>query len=218
MDLDLGEEYDERVQEIVYELEESGREAELNSSPSREIKEELIEEEEMSRGSRKTGDEKVSSESTEETERIIIDDSNEESYTIKGVTQEDQDEPDPHGEVPTPISESTPHVGYEMGEGKVSTRPLTAPKKKMWVQPEPREVETGEEVSKSSDDESPVSRRSPTSVMSRDRVMVPEHEVPLYLREPRAFGERTNKTNVRFNDKSGMRNVIGEIGGGKMRC
>jgi len=34
--------------------------------------------------SRKTGDGKVSSESTEETERIIIDDSNKESYTIGG--------------------------------------------------------------------------------------------------------------------------------------
>jgi len=68
MDLDLGEEYDDKVQEILDELEESGREAGLNSSPSREIKEELIEKEEVSRGSRKTGDGKVSSESTEETE------------------------------------------------------------------------------------------------------------------------------------------------------
>jgi len=63
------------------------------------------------RGSRKTGDGKVSSESTEETEQIIIDENNEESYTIRGVIQEDEDEPDPHGKVPTPVSESTLYVG-----------------------------------------------------------------------------------------------------------
>jgi len=111
MDLDLGEEYDNRVQEVVDELEESGREVGLNSSPSREIKEELIEKEEVLRGSRKTGDGKMSNESTEETEQIFIDYSNEESYIIRGVIQEDEDEPDPHGEVPTPVSESTPYVG-----------------------------------------------------------------------------------------------------------
>jgi len=84
MDLDLGEEYDDRVQEIVDELEESGREAGLNCSPSREIKKELIEEEILLRGNRKTGDRKVSSESTEEIERIIIDDSNEELHDKGG--------------------------------------------------------------------------------------------------------------------------------------
>jgi len=69
----------------------------------------------VSRGSRKTGDGKVSSDSTEETERIMIDDSNKERYTIKRVTPEDEDELDPHGEVPTPVSEFTPYDRHEKG-------------------------------------------------------------------------------------------------------
>jgi len=120
MDLDLEEDYDDRVQEIKDEFEESGREAGLNSSPSREVKEELIEKEEMLMGSRKTGDGKVSSESIEETERIIIDDSNKESFTIREVTQEEGEEQEPYGEVPTPVLESTPYKGHGKGGGKVS--------------------------------------------------------------------------------------------------
>jgi len=129
MDLDLGKDYEERVQNIVQELEESGREAGQTSSPSRDIKEELIEREEVSRESRKTGDEKVSSDSTEEVEHIMIDDSVEgESYTIRGVIQEEGDEPDPHGEIPTPVSESTPYEGHEREGRNANSRPLTAPK------------------------------------------------------------------------------------------
>jgi len=97
--------------------------------------------------------------------------------------------------------------------GKVSARPLTVPKKKMWVQPEPREVETEEEDRKSSDDESPMGRRSPMSVIGGGRVMAPEYEVPLLLKEPRAFGDSNNRTHVRFNNRTGMRNVSGEMGG-----
>jgi len=182
MDLDLGEDYEDRVQDMVDELEESGREAGFISFPSREIKEELIKKKEVSRESRKTGDGKVSSDSTEETERIMIEDSNEESYTIKRVTQQDEDEPDPHGEVPTPVSESTPYDGHEKRAGKMNFRPLTAPKKQMWVQPESREVETDEEDRKNSDNESPASRRSPMSVISSGRMIGLEHEVPLHLR------------------------------------
>jgi len=92
MDLDLEKNYEEVVQDIVDELEESGREAGLTSSPSREIKEELIEREEVSRESRKTGDGKVSSDSTEEVEHIMIDDSVEgESSTIREVIREEGD-------------------------------------------------------------------------------------------------------------------------------
>jgi len=39
MDVDLGEEYEQMVQEIVQDLEEAGREAWLTGSPSRGIKE-----------------------------------------------------------------------------------------------------------------------------------------------------------------------------------
>jgi len=61
MDVDLGEDYDLSVQQIVEELEQPGKEAGLSKSPSREIKEELIEREEISREGRKVGDGKVSS-------------------------------------------------------------------------------------------------------------------------------------------------------------
>jgi len=42
MDIDLGDDYEERVHEIVQELEESGREAGSTESPSKTVKEELI--------------------------------------------------------------------------------------------------------------------------------------------------------------------------------
>jgi len=59
-----------------------------------------------------------------------------------------------------------------MREGrKASFRPLTAPKKQMWVQPEPREGETEEEEDrKSSSGESSESRRSPMSAVSSGRI------------------------------------------------
>jgi len=56
INVDLGEEYDLSVQQIVEDLEQSGREAGLFSSPSRVIKEELIEREGISRKKRKLGD------------------------------------------------------------------------------------------------------------------------------------------------------------------
>jgi len=66
------------------------------------IKEELIEREETSRWSRKVGDGRVSSESTEEIERIVIEDNVEgESYMIRTVGQEKEDAPVPHRNVLT---------------------------------------------------------------------------------------------------------------------
>jgi len=53
MEMELDDNYDERVEEIALELEESGREVSLTMSPSKLIKEELIEREETSRESRK---------------------------------------------------------------------------------------------------------------------------------------------------------------------
>jgi len=63
LDVDLGDEYNQSVQEILEDLEQSGKEFELAGSPSRVIKEELIEREEISREGKKVGDGKVSSES-----------------------------------------------------------------------------------------------------------------------------------------------------------
>jgi len=103
MDVDLEEEYDLSVQKIVEDLEQSGREAGLSSSPSREIKEELIEREEILREIRKVRDGKVSSESAEEADRITIED----SVGADSWAQEDE-EPAPVRDVLTPVMESTP--------------------------------------------------------------------------------------------------------------
>jgi len=132
MDIDLREDYDERVQEIVNDLEESGREVEVDNFPSRDMKEELIESE-MSRENRKTGDGKVSSDSAEEGERIVIDDSTEgESFIIRTIYLEEKDEPPaPLRNILTPILEYTPCKAHEREGRKASFRPLTAPKRQM---------------------------------------------------------------------------------------
>jgi len=209
MEIDLGEEYEKEIQEIVQNLEESGKEAGLNKSPSRAVKEELIEREGMSRESRKTGDGKVSSDSAEEVERIVIDDRMEgESYMIRTVGQEEGDEPAPLRDILTPVLESTPCEGHEKEGRKAGFRPLTAPKKQMWVQPEPKERETEEEEDeKSSSGESSASKRSPLSMVKSGRLMVPENEVPIHLREPRGYGDRATRVHVRFNDRTGLREV-----------
>jgi len=135
MEMELDDDYDERVEEIVQELEESGREVGLTMSPSRLIKEELIEREETSRESRKVGDRMVSNDSTEEIERIVIEDSVEgESYMIRAVGKEvwtgEGDEPVPLRNVLTPVVESTLVEGHEKERRKLGFRPLTALKKK----------------------------------------------------------------------------------------
>jgi len=204
MDVDLGEEEEERVREITNELEESGRDVE--GSPSREIKEELIERE-MTKENRRTGDGKVSSDSAEEVERILIDDSSEvESFMVRAAGRRD-DEPEPPRDILTPTLESTPCEGHE----KKIRRPrqLTAPKKKLWVQTGTGKEETKEEEDRRSNIESIESevRRSPLSAVSSGRVLDPEGGVPPHLREPRAFGDRLTRTHVRFNDRTGMREV-----------
>jgi len=52
------------------------------------------------------------------------------------------------------------------------------------------------------------------SVISSGRVIGLEHDVPLHLREPRAYGDRATRTHVRFNDITGMREVGRELGMG----
>jgi len=82
--MDMGEEYKREIGDIVQDLEGSRGDAGLTDSPSREFKEELIDREEILKRGRKGGDEKVSSESTDETERIVIEDSvGEESFMVR---------------------------------------------------------------------------------------------------------------------------------------
>jgi len=166
----------------------------------------------VSRESRKNGDGKVSSDSAEEIERIVIEDSMEgETYLIRTVVQDGEDERTPHRDVLTLVLESTPIEGREKERGKAGFRPLTAPKKKMWVQPESEGRDEGEEE-KSSSGESSTGRRSPLSAISSGR-RVPENEVPVHLRGPRRYGDRATKVHVRFNEKNGLGEVVdGEEG------
>jgi len=210
MDVDLGEEDEERVREIASELRESGREVE--SSPSREIKEELIEQERDKQG-RRTGDGKVSSESAEEVERIIIDDSSEvESFMVRAAGH-GEDELEVPGDIPTPTRESTPYSGHEKDIKK--PRQVIAPKKKLWVQTETGEDVTEEEEDRKSSIDSSESevKRSPLSAASSGRALTQERDMPTHLREPRSFGDRATRTHVRFNDRTGMREVTSELNG-----
>jgi len=220
MDITLGDDYEARVHEIVQECEESGKEAGLTESPSRTVKKEVIEREENERGNRKVGDGKVSSESAEEIEKIVIEDSVEgESYMIRTVGQEEEDEPVPHRNVLTPVLKSTLMEGHEKERGKLTFRPLTAPKKKMWVAAEPTEEvpdrNEPDEDDKSSSGQSFASRRSPLSVVSSGR-KVPKNEVPIHFRAPRGYGDRVTRVQVRFNERTGLRE-ISEVKGG-IRC
>jgi len=144
----------------------------LTYLPSREFKEELIETEEISRGGRKGGDRKVSSESTDETERIVIEDSvGKESFMIRTVGLEGGDEegeqPVPPGKVLTPpVNESTPMARNEIWADDLKLRPLYVAKKQLWVNSKKR---TDEECSSSSDSESSTSRQSATSRRSGEK-------------------------------------------------
>jgi len=165
---------------------------------ARAVKEELIEKEEVSRESRKKGDGKVSSDSAEEIEHILIEDSMEgEAYMIRTVIQEREDKPTPQRDVLTPVMELTPVEGREKERCKAGFQPLTAPKKKMWVQPESEEREE-EEGGKSSGEESSTSRRSHLSAISSGR-RVPEKKVPVQPRGPRRYGDGAFMVPVRFN-------------------
>jgi len=168
MDIDLGELYEREIQKIVQDLEASSREAGVDNFPAREVNAEMIEREEGSRESRKKGDGKMSSESADEAEHIVIEDSMEgEVYMVSSMIQDGKGEPNPPRDVVMPVMESTPLEGREKGKGYTGFRPLTAPKKKMWVQPEAEVNE--EEEEKSSDEESSTSRRSPLSAISSGR-------------------------------------------------
>jgi len=216
MDMDLGQEYEEKVHELVQDLERSSREAGFDNSPSRTMKEELIEKEEISRESRKVGDGKVSSESAEEIELIVIEDSMEgESYMIRTVGQDKGEEPVPRRDVLTPVMESTPMEGRNKEKGKAGFRPLTAPKKKMWVQRESEERDE-EEEEKSSSGKSSASRISPMSTVSSGRLRATGNEVPLQLWEPQGYGDRATRVQVRFNEQMGLREISGLEGEDEM--
>jgi len=54
------------------------------------------------------------------------------------------------------------------------------------------------------------------SVVSSGRITVTENEVPLDLREPWGYGDRATRTHVRFNDRTGLREIRSAVGGDKM--
>jgi len=218
MDVDLGEEYDLSIQEIVEDLEQSGREAGLSGSPSRVIKEELIEREEISREGRKVGDGKVSSESTEEVEKIIVEDSVcEENYMVRAVgteswAQEDE-EPAPARDVMTPVMGSIPVKNRDKGEGdywshNLKLKPLIAPKKK-WVEPE----RTDERDNISSENESSSSQRSATTERSEIRRLetgddcLPVVERRVFQGPPRRYGARSTRVRVHVDREAGIQEI-----------
>jgi len=184
---DVGE---EKVEEIAQELEDSGREAGLTESSTRLIKEELIEREETSRERREGGEGMVTNNSMEVIERIVIEDSIEkENYMIRTVGQVvrfQEDGPVPPRDVVTPVMESTPVAGHEKEGERVSFRPLTALKKKIWIPAEPIEHKSEEGENEGSGGELSSSRRSPLSAVSGGRRRVTkEDEVQFQLRPPR---------------------------------
>jgi len=190
MDVDLGKDYDLSVQQVVEELEQPGKEADLSESPSREIKEELIEREGISREGRKVGEGKVSSESAEEGDRITIEDSVwDEDYMIRTVGAENwaqgEEEPAPVGDVVTPVMESTP----------IKRRPMKAPKKK-WVKPE-----RTDEADNISSEEETYSERSATTERSEQKAEITDDRPPALEKSvtegpPRRYGARSTRIRV----------------------
>jgi len=190
----------------------------LTGSPSRVIKKELIEREEISRESRKVGEGKVSSKSTEEVERIVIEDSVEgESYMVRTlgteICIEEGEEPLPPRDVLTPVMESTPVEGREKGNGKlILRRPLTAPKKKLWVEPKSTKKRPDEGESSSSESESSVSKRSNTSMVGGERRGGGEED---YIQgvghisqgPPRRYGARSTRVQVDVDSVAGVQEI-----------
>jgi len=72
-----------------------------------------------------------------------------------------------------------------------------------------------DEDEKSGSGESSASRRSPLSVVSSGR-RVPENEVPLHLRAPRGYGDRATRVQVRFNERTGLKEISTAEGGDQM--
>jgi len=212
MDIDLGELYEREIQEIVQDLEASSREAGVDNSPARKVKAEMIEREEGSRESRRKGDGKMSSESADETEHIVMEDSMEgEVCMVRSMIQDEEGEPNPPRDVVTPVMESTPVEGREKRKGYTGFRPLTAPKKKMWVQPETEVKE--EEEEKSSDEESSTSWRSTLSAISIGRRVPVKEEaqtrvISPHNSPPRRYGDRASQVRVRFNQRTQLREVV----------
>jgi len=217
--MEMGNEYDLRVQEIVEELEESGGEGGACGSPSRSVKEELIEREGILRENRKAGDGKMSSGSVEEIDKIIIEDSvGEDSFMVRTVGLEgcceEIDQTEHMREVSTPpVSESTPNDERIMRRGAGNSKPQYVAKKKLWVEPD-RTIE--EEKENSSDGESITSRHSTVSRRYVERRASGEgirggaQECCLHGR-PRGFGSREAMVRVKQDPDTGL-HVVGIAG------
>jgi len=209
--MEMGKEYDLRVQEIVQDLEESGIEVGLMGSPSRSVKEELIEREQIYRDSRKGEDGKISSESAEVVEKIIIVDSSDgDSFMVRTVglrgCSEDMDQPEPLGEISTPpVDESTPCDERIMRREEGKARPQYVGKKKLWVEPN-RTIKEGRNTS--SDVESVTSRQSTMSKRYVKRRAVGDETrdgAPNYAQQrPRGFGARHIHVRVKQDPDTGL--------------
>jgi len=211
--MDMGEEYEREISDIVQELEESRGDAGSTDSPSRKFKEELIEREDISREGRKVGDGKVSSESTDETERIVIENSvGEESFMVRTVGlevgHEEGEQPVPPGEVLTPpVNESTPMAGNKIRADDLKVRPLYVAKKQLWVNSKKR---TDEEGSSCSDSESSTSRQSATSRKSGEKRVEARGDWPRGVgptstsqRPPRGYSSSSMRVRTKKDHEAG---------------
>jgi len=54
------------------------------------------------------------------------------------------------------------------------------------------------------------------SVISGGTITMAENEIPLHLREPRGYGDRASRTHVRFNDRTGLREICAVVEGDEM--
>jgi len=54
------------------------------------------------------------------------------------------------------------------------------------------------------------------SVISTGRITVAENEIPLHLRKPRGYGDRATRTHVRFNDRTGLKEISAVVEGDEM--
>jgi len=84
----------------------------------------------------------------------------------------------------------------------------------MWVPPVPDKKGLDDDE-RSTSGESSASRRSPLIVVSSGKRVL-ENEVPLHFTAPRGYGDRATRVQVRFNERTGLKEISGTEDGDEM--